>query len=235
MQANFRMFGPIHLAILGSVPSLAAVLAGIDRYAPGRSKLLRRGLALVLLLNSVLLYGYMAMRGWIRFPDGLPLELCDATLCLTFVELLKPTRLVFDLVYYCALAGTSMALLTPDLPEPSFSFSTIEFFITHGLVVVCVLYLVWSKQARPRDGSIWRAMIGINVYAAALGTFDYIFNTNYMYLRARPVNPSLLNFLGPWPWYIGASEGVALLLFTLLYLPFCRSPKHRLPSTKLPI
>jgi hypothetical integral membrane protein (TIGR02206 family) len=128
------------------------------------------------------------------------------------------------LAYYGALAGTSMALLTPDLEEHSLSLSTIHFFVTHGLVVASALYLVWSKQARPRSGSVWRAMLAINLFAAITGAFDFAFNTNYMYLRTKPQNLSLLDFLGPWPWYIATSEGIALGLFTLLYLPFWQRP-----------
>jgi uncharacterized membrane protein YwaF len=41
-----------------------------------------------------------------------------------------------------------------------------------------------------------------------------------MYLSAKPQNASLLDLLGPWPWYVVASEGVALGGFLLLYLPF---------------
>ena len=116
-----------------------------------------------------------------------------------------------------------MALLTPNLLEPFPSFLTVQFFVGHGLDVTATLYLVWSRQARPRPGSAGRAMLALNVYAAIAGTFDWIFKTNYMYLRAKPQNASLLDFLGPWPWYIVASEGVALGLFLLLYLPFRQS------------
>jgi hypothetical integral membrane protein (TIGR02206 family) len=233
MQSNFKIFGPIHIAILGAIPLLTTILATIQRQISGIRKGLRIGLALTLLLNSIVWYGYLAMRGWLTFPDSLPLELCDATLCLTFIALLTLNATIFDLGYYGAFAGTSMALLTPDLREPFPSFSTVEFFITHGLVLVSVLYLVWSREARPRPGSIWRAMLGLNIFVAATGAFDLIFKTNYIYLRTKPRNPSLLDFLGPWPWYIAASEGIALLLFTLLYLPFWLSALRAVSSKRV--
>ena len=116
-----------------------------------------------------------------------------------------------------------MALLTPNLNEPFPSFSTVEFFVTHGLTVMSVLYLVWSGQARPRKWSVVRAMIGINVVALIDGPIDYFFRTDYFFLRAKPADPSLLDYLGPWPWYILSTEGVALILFLLLYLPVRRS------------
>jgi hypothetical integral membrane protein (TIGR02206 family) len=113
-----------------------------------------------------------------------------------------------------------MAVLTQDLWEPFPSFSTVQFFIAHGLVLVAVLYLVWSGEARPRPGSVWRAMVGLNVFAAIAGIFDFAFRTNYMYLRAKPENPTLLDYFGVWPWYLAVSEIVAFALFTLLYAPF---------------
>ena len=65
-------------------------------------------------------------------------------------------------------------------------------------------------------------MLAVNFYAAFAFTFDTVFNTDYMFLRAKPDTVSLLSFLGPWPWYILATEPVALALFLLLYQPFRR-------------
>lgn len=221
-EQNFQLFGPVHLAILGSIVGFAAILAVFARRTPGWCKWLRRALAIALLVNSAVWYGYLADRGWLTFPDGLPLELCDATLCLTIIAAFTLNRLVFDLTYYGALAGTSMALLTPDLWEAFPSFSTVQFFVAHGLVVVTVLYMIWSGEARPRPGSIWRAMLALNIFAAFVGAVDFVLRTNYMYLRAKPENASLLDYFGPWPWYIAVSEIFALAVFTLLYLPFWR-------------
>ncbi len=226
MQANFHLFGPVHLLILGSIVGLAALLAACARkFAYWRPRL-RVAVAGALLLNAIVWYAYLAERGWLSFPDSLPLELCDATLAVTVVASFTLNPVGFDLAYYGALAGTSMAVITPDLWEPFPSFSTVQFFIAHGLVIVAVLYLVWSRQMRPRPGSVWTAMLGLNIFAAIAGTFDLFFRTNYMYLRSKPENASLLDYLGPWPWYLAVSEITALVLFTLLYAPFARGGKR---------
>jgi hypothetical integral membrane protein (TIGR02206 family) len=168
-------------------------------------------------------YGYFAVHGERMFPNHVPLELCDASLFLVVIALLTLNSLAFDLAYYFALAGASMSLLTPNLPDPSPLYLTIQYFADHGLLVTAVLYLVWSCQARPSPWSIARALLAVNVFAALVGAFDFAFHTDYMFLRAKPQAGTLLTILGPWPWYILACEPVALLLFLLLYLPFRRS------------
>jgi len=223
VTTNFKLFGPVHLCILGAVPALAGVLALIQRKLPPGFKGLRLGLAGALLVDSAVYYGFLIWNGQLTYPDHLPLELCDASLCLVIIALLSLNETVYDLAYYGALAGATMALLTPNLWEPFPSFGTIQFFVAHGLIVAGALYLAWSKLARPRRGSVLRAMLGVNIYAAFVGAFDFIYKTDYMYLRAKPQNASLLDLLGPWPWYIVAAEGVALIVFTLLYLPFRQS------------
>jgi hypothetical integral membrane protein (TIGR02206 family) len=222
MPDHLRLFGLVHLAILAAVPLLAAGLAALQRRLPPQSRSLRFALVVLLLLCTTTYYGSFALSGQPMFPNHVPLELCDASLWLVIIALLTLNPAVFDVAYYFALAGASMSLLTPDLPRSASLFLSVQFFADHGLLVTSVLYLVWSGQARPRPGSVARAMLALNVFAAISGTFDFIFKTDYMFLRAKPPTVSALNFLGPWPWYILACEGVALSFFLLLYLPFRR-------------
>jgi hypothetical integral membrane protein (TIGR02206 family) len=224
MPPYFHLFGPAHLFILFAVISLAAILALVHRRLPPGSKTVRLTLASALLADSAVFYAYQITQGQLTFPDHLPLELCDASLCLVILALFTLNKLVFDLAYYGALAGATMALLTPNLWEPFPSFGTVQFFLAHGLIVTGALYLVWSGQARPRPWSVARAMLAVNLFAACVGAFDYVYKTDYMYLRAKPQNASLLSVLGPWPWYLVAAEIAALAIFCLLYLPFRKSP-----------
>lgn len=220
MAANLPLFGAAHWAILGSVAVCAVALTAIQRRMQPGSRALRVGVGAVLILDTLFYYLHLAEHGSLTFPNQLPLELCDASLFLTIFVLFTLHKLAFELAYYWGLAGATMALLTPNLHEPFPSVGALQFFIAHGLIVASMIYLVWSGQLRPRRRSVWRAILGVNVFALLVGSFDALFHANYMYLRAKPENASLLDVLGPWPWYLVVTEAVALVLFGLLYLPF---------------
>jgi len=231
MSIDFHVFGPAHIAVLLVVPLLAGSLAVVQRRFLRESKLIRYSLAFLLLLCTVCYYSNFVLQGERIFPSHLPLELCDMSLWVVMFLLIRPRPAVFDVAYYWAVAGAGMALLTPNLVRPSV-FQAVVFFADHGLIVAAILYLVWSRQARPRPGSVLRAMVAVNIAAVFVGTFDYIFKTDYMFLCTKPPTASLLDVLGPWPWYIVACEGAGLILFTLLYLPLRGKHRDSLPAGK---
>jgi hypothetical integral membrane protein (TIGR02206 family) len=219
-RIHFQLFGPAHLLILISIPLLAIALAQCCRRNKAAARGIRLGLAAFLGVNELIWYVYRIHVEGFRFPGGLPLNLCDVTLWATVAAActLKPSA--FEFVYYAGLAGMGMALLTPDLWVPFWAYPTIYFFLAHGVAVVTVLTLLWSRLARPRPGSVWRALAMLNAYALGIGLFDAISKTNYMYLCQKPRAASALSYFGPWPVYLAGGEVVALALFWLLWLPF---------------
>jgi hypothetical integral membrane protein (TIGR02206 family) len=216
---------PVHLAALAAVPLLALGLARAGRRDARTDRAVRRGLAALLAANELGWYGWVVGHGWVDPPFGLPLDLCDLVVWMTVAALVRERRSLREVLYYVALAGTGMAVLTPDLGPDVGPYVAIRFFVTHGGIVVAVLYLVLQGALRPGPGSWWRALLWVNLYALAIGIFDLAFGTNYFYLREKPAAGTLLDLLGPWPWYIVAGEVVALALFFLLSLPFHR-PIH---------
>lgn len=219
---SVESFGPAHLAILAAVPAGAWALGSSVRGRPLAARRVRLVLAAVIGFNVLVWYAYVVRQGWLDPPDGLPLDLCDVAGWLTVLALALPSPRPFllEVVYYVGIAGSGMALLTPDVAGGTAAFPVVEFFVVHGAVVGAALFLVRSGALRPRPGSWWRVFLAVNGWALAVGLFNLRFGTNYMYLREKPAAGTLLDLLGPWPWYLLGGEVVAGLLLWLLQLPF---------------
>lgn len=220
MRTDFVLFGPAHFAIMAAIPCFGALLAWAVRGKPEAARRTRLGFGLFLLVNELVWYGYKLVQEGNRFPEGLPLQLCDLSLWLTVITLLALRPWTFEPGFFVGIAGASMAVVTPELWAPAWSYPTAYFFVAHGGIIAAMLFLVWSGQARPRPHAMWRGLLVLNAWAAFVGTFNAIFHTNYMFLCRKPVSASALDAMGPWPWYVLGGEAAALVLFALMSLPF---------------
>lgn len=188
---------------------------------------MRRALAAGIVSLSAFEIGVGAREGWLGWKTVLPLELCDAAMVLAVVTLLRPRRATAEVAYFWAGSGSLLAMLTPDLAWDFPRWEFVVFFGLHGLVLVATLVLVFGLGLRPRPGAPWR-VFGITAgWAAFVGLVDLVLGTNFMYLRHKPIVGTPLDFMGPWPVYIGVSAGVALVLFHVLALPFRRGRRTR--------
>jgi hypothetical integral membrane protein (TIGR02206 family) len=96
--------------------------------------------------------------------------------------------------------------------------------------VTAALFMTWGMKMRPRAGAHWRAFLWTNVYAAVAAAVNIIFGRNFLYLCEKPRVPTILDWFGPWPFYIAAAEILALGLFYLLALPFRERALTRIRS-----
>ena len=118
------------------------------------------------------------------------------------VTLIYPNQWTYELCYFWALGGTLQALLTPDISVRISRSQFIGFFALHGGVIASVLFMTLGMGMRPVPMSIVRALAWSAFYVAAAMAVNAMLDTNFGYLRMKPVHPSLLDYMAPWPFYI---------------------------------
>jgi hypothetical integral membrane protein (TIGR02206 family) len=108
--------------------------------------------------------------------------------------------------------------LTPDLAASFPSVYYFTYFTYHIGAIVAACFLVLGCRLYPRSGAVWRVYAATAAVTAVAAVGDVLTGGNYMYLREKPEHNSLLNLLGPWPWYIPATAALGLLMFLAVRL-----------------
>jgi release factor glutamine methyltransferase len=203
-----------HVAVLGVTAGAAA--AAIRWPAP-------RALALLIGAAYLVEHAYFIARGTWSLDFNLPLHLTDVVTVVAVLALWTRRPLLVELTWFWALTASLQAVLTPDLGSADFPDLVYwTFFITHSGAVVAAVLLVAGLGIRPRPGAVARVFAATLAVAAAAGAANLLTGGNYMWLREKPDEASLLDVMGPWPWYILSAAVLALILFTLLAAPFRR-------------
>ena len=90
--------------------------------------------------------------------------------------------------------------------------------IRDSLLVVAVIYAVVVYNLKPTLNSLIKAFIALNAFLVIALFANLVLDANYFWIMGKPPAGSLLDFMGPWPWYILTGEFVALGHFILAYL-----------------
>ena len=207
---------------LGALVVIAPVIAVLVVAARRNAGPWLKVLALVLALDEVSWWVYMAFGGGEpgQRAQPLPLQLCDAAILVAAFALWTRHRLLAEVTYFWGLAGTVQALLTPELPQHFPTYPYFQYYIAHGGVVAVALILVIGLRLQPRRWAVaWVAGLTL-AYAGFVGLVDAVTGADYMFLRSKPDVPTLLDDLGPWPWYILSASAVGMVLFAILDAPF---------------
>ncbi|MGH2993608.1 MAG: TIGR02206 family membrane protein [Solirubrobacterales bacterium] len=212
-----------HVAALALTAALAACSVWAARAHPGAwITPFSRGLAVLMVAAYVTENVAIALRGTLSVERSLPLHLTDAVTIVSALALWRPRPLLFELAYFWGLTASLLAVLTPDLDSgfPHLFFWT--YFATHSGAVVAALFLAFGLRLVPRPGAVPRVLVATLGYAALAAVADLLTGGNYMFLREKPDQASLLDLMGPWPWYIPAAGLLAAAMFAALEIPFRR-------------
>jgi hypothetical integral membrane protein (TIGR02206 family) len=198
-----------------AVAAAAAVWA-VRRDAGGHAIAVSRALAIAILAAYLTEAAAYAIRGDWSVRVNLPLHLTDAATLAAVAALWRPRPLLVELVFLWGLTGALGAVLTPDLDPDLPALFAVTFYVTHGGAVAAACLLVLGRGLRPRPGAAARVFAVTVALAAVAAVADLITGGNYLFLRRPPAAGSLLDLLGPWPWYIAAAAALALVLFAAL-------------------
>src|SRR4051794_15937180 len=177
-----RQFSTEHLVVLALTAALVVAAIRVPRG--------RKPLALAIGGAYLIELTVHATDGNWDWGFDLPFHLSDVVAIFAPIALWTRRPLLVEVLYFWALTASLQAVITPDLHEtvPSVFFFT--YFTTHCGVVVAACLLVFGLQQAPRPGAVWRGFAATLLMAAVAGTGDVITGGNYMFLRAKPDQPS---------------------------------------------
>ena len=222
-RQEFVMFSTAHiLTIIGMFLIIGLLFAWKDKWFTSKIQMLKieRSFALSLVGMDIGYYVWLFQSGRWDASNSLPLELCSISLMLTILLLWTGNKYIYDFVFYAGIGGAIQAIATPVLDMGFPHFRYFHFFYTHISIVLTALYFTWVKGYRPTFKGIIQTMVALNIFLPIVFAINVQIQGNYMFLRSKPANGSLLDFLGPYPWYILSLEAVAFLLFVCLWLVF---------------
>lgn len=225
MGSGFESFSLQHLTTLLALGMItyATISRGRRLDEPAKSNL---GLVIAGLTFSTLIIEALfklADGTFSRYTD-LPFYLCDLVVVMLPFVIYSQNRKWIGILYFWALAGTMQALITPDLESGFPSFDFFRYFIGHAGIIAAVLYTVVVYRVRIGWQDFLNAIIYAQAYLVGVHMLNQVIGSNYGYTMGKPPGPSVLDLMGPWPWYLLWGEILMIILYLLLILPFLLSP-----------
>lgn len=186
------------------------------------------------IIGSVLIFSQISIYYWyidnnkLSLRESLPLYLCRLSLILCILMIITKSHKIFDIVYFWGLGGAGIALLFHDTSLFSFPhYIFIQFFITHGGILISIFFMMFVHNYTPNLTSLKRTFKWTIIYFSITIPTNYLVNSNYSYLRCKPNFP-LLNGIPDNPFiYVPLFICSIYLLFLLLYLPYYKTTKMK--------
>ena len=218
----FDLFGPGHLAALAVIAAIVAFLIwGWRNPGEAARKRARLLIAGIMILNEFGWHYWNAAGGVWTLQEHLPLHATSISIWGAVYVLLSRNFRVYEIIFFIGIAGATQALLTPSAGEYGLPhYRAFQTLVSHGMIVVAMVFMTSVEGFRPTWASVWKTMLAINVYLFIVTAINLYLGSNYMYTLAKPSTASLFDLFGPWPWYLVSAEFLAIVLFSLLYLPF---------------
>ena len=148
------------------------------------------------------------------------MHLCNISPLFMFFAYYFNNRRAWSIFFLWIMAGTFQSLLTPTLTESFPHYEWWRYWIIHVWLVTGSFYGIFVLGYRLKFADMFYSLFFLNILAFTVYFINIKIGANYMYMVAKPEGKTMYNLLGDWPFYILQLEFVALLLFSVIYIPF---------------
>jgi hypothetical integral membrane protein (TIGR02206 family) len=230
---RFQTYGTSHVIALAVcvVGIVAIVLLG--RRAQGSG--VNRALAVAIVLITIPLQVAQLLPDEWNPRTSLPFQLCDLAWMFAVHALWTRSRLSATVTYLWGITLTTQAMVTPDLasdfPEPRY----LMFWAMHILIVWAAFHLVFGLRLLPTWATYWTTVGITALWAGSMMVYNAVADTNYGYLNGKPASASILDLLGPWPFYVAVEILLIMAVWAALTWPWVRRTSQlQTPARELP-
>ncbi len=216
----FHMWDLTHIFTIGIIIFVLVTVYMLRQQLTPYRRIIRITIGILLIFSRLSLDFWYVKTGEWTLSSSLPLELCSIASLISGIMLLTKSRFLFEVLYFIAIGGAMQAILTPALDFGFPQYRYIQFFADHTMLMLAPLILMWFYHFKLTWKSVGKAFVTINVIAGIVFLTNQLIGANYMFLTKKPSTASLLDVLGPYPYYLLSLEAIVLIIFVVLYLPF---------------
>lgn len=218
---SFRSFSSQHLITVAGF-ALVVTLAILGARRIRDPAVLRRVEIAVAVIAAALWIGIVI---WGFAPGrynpswSYPINICDLVALVAPIAFVRPQRNWHALLYFWGFSLSTQALLTPDLVSGPGTLAFWIFWLMHVLIVGGAVYILVVRGYRPTWRDCLFAIGMAWVWLVLIFALNWVTGYNYGYIgNAKPSQPTLIDYLGPWPLrvlWMGLLGSSAMLLLQL--------------------
>lgn len=174
------------------------------------------------IIGVLVLIGYLSwvileiLAGSFNLKLHLPFHLCRTANVLIFVVLFFRSFLAYEIVFFWGLTVIH-AVITPDITQGFPHYHFVRYWLTHQLMIIGIIYATFVYDIRPHKKSIYKSFVALLLFFLITIPVNLLLDANYFWICGKPPVGTVLDYFGPWPWYLVVATLLALIHFYFFY------------------
>lgn len=225
-RTDFKSFTLIHLVTVAAFAGamIASCWLGRRWRDSTRERRFRLAWGWIILIYQTWYTAWYFMPYRFDWRDSLPLQLCDLAAFIAGLAMVTGWRPWRSLLYFWGIGLSTQAFFTPTLQFGVMHIKFWMFWVGHTMIVGSAVYDVVVGGYRPRFKDLMLVLAATYMLCMSIFYMDVLLTDlvgtpiNYWYIGpSKPLNPTLIDRLGPWPLRVAMVIGIVVSEFVLLW------------------